>query len=136
MRAHYSTNIYADYGTFALASTGTELNFPEDVSDTDMRNGHRHHEKNLILYLPDLNDYSLTVEVFLGSWDESSEQADLEFATIFTSDGGSFAACGLMEELSEKPDFSIPKGTYHCSCRAYFRGTKNRYQIKLEPKTN
>ena len=71
-------------------------------------------------YLPDLNDYSLTVEVFFGLLDEVRTGRfgvcnDFHLC-------GSFAACGLMEELSENLIF--PPSTYHCSCRAYFRGTK------------
>jgi hypothetical protein len=128
----HQCKVYADYGTFVLAphdEMGFE--FPTSVTDDDIKSGFRIVESGLVIYTPDLDDFSIDVEVYLGNESDQGPAPQVAFSTPFVIDAVSLCVCGLMEKMADKPAFSIAAGSYECVGKGHFSEGRNLYQLFL-----
>jgi hypothetical protein len=123
--------VYADYGTFALTSSELWPEFPEDVKDTDIRRGFREVPGGIVFYLPDLDTYALTVEVYAHQLPAETIASSMKVTAGLTISSGGIDLRGLMENHAARTLATFPSGHYTVEGRAFFTKSKNVYQFAL-----
>jgi len=127
--------VYADYGTFALTPLiDGDLEFPSDVKDDDIASGFRAEGGSVIIYLPDLDSFEITAEVYRDSWPQQPCKPDMSFVTELVASGGPFKVYGLLDSSDDKTAFKVESGRYECSGRGFFSESENLFQILLNKK--
>lgn len=128
-----SFDVYADYGTFALTPS-SDFEFPTDVSSEDLERGYRVVGENLVIYLPELDNFEVVAEVYRDAWPLEVAEPDMSFVAEIPVQASELRIYGLLDDVDGKPSFEIAQGTYECSCRGFFSDGGQRFQLLLRRK--